>query len=351
MDRSQVRVAVVGNGVSGLSTALEFLQRGFTNLHVISDFDPTKDPKELQVSNVACAWWYPSYDGGAEDPQRLRRFAVDTYRRFETLAATEDVSLHGARFEHGLREYDSEKEVPWWASVVRNFRRASKEELRLKGSVSGFTFDSLFFDMSKFMPYLREKVASLSPFGQDVFVYAKVTSLDVLGAHFDVVANCAGLGASQLAGDDFNATKPMRGQVLLVKGPPSMEGFGFWGQNRKSAPSSPTIVLPRCNNTYVVGNDASPDSTDRTVNKDMSKRIWERATRAVPQLKQGTVLGEFVGLRPVREGGPRVELATRNGTIVVHNYGHGGSGAMLCFGCAGEAVSLVGAALFGKASL
>lgn len=52
-----------------------------------------------------------------------------------------------------------------------------------------------------------------------------------------------------------------------------------------------------------------------------------------------------VGLRPLRTSGVRLErddltLAT-SGVPVVHNYGHGGSGITLHWGCAQEAVAMV----------
>jgi len=45
----------------------------------------------------------------------------------------------------------------------------------------------------------------------------------------------------------------------------------------------------------------------------------------------------LVGYRPVRDPdgeGVRVELATDGGRRVVHNYGHGGAGITLSWGCA-----------------
>ena len=48
-----------------------------------------------------------------------------------------------------------------------------------------------------------------------------------------------------------------------------------------------------------------------------------------------------VGLRPLREGGPRIEKDVVDGVKVVHNYGHGGFGYQASFGCAEATVSLV----------
>lgn len=56
------------------------------------------------------------------------------------------------------------------------------------------------------------------------------------------------------------------------------------------------------------------------------------------------VLGERVGIRPFRHSGARVERAQlRDGRVLIHDYGHGGSGFTLSWGCA-EAVAAIAAA-------
>lgn len=57
------------------------------------------------------------------------------------------------------------------------------------------------------------------------------------------------------------------------------------------------------------------------------------------------VIRHGVGLRPLRDGGPRIETEIVNGLVVVHNYGHGGFGYQASYGCATAAVNLVNAAL------
>lgn len=74
----------------------------------------------------------------------------------------------------------------------------------------------------------------------------------------------------------------------------------------------------------------------------------KRAIDIAPQLvKEGQgiegldIIRHGVGLRPLREGGPRVEKDEVAGIKVVHNYGHGGFGYQASFGCAQSAVALV----------
>lgn len=53
------------------------------------------------------------------------------------------------------------------------------------------------------------------------------------------------------------------------------------------------------------------------------------------------IIRHGVGLRPLRDGGPRIETDRVGGVSIVHNYGHGGFGYQASFGCADAAVKLV----------
>ncbi|MDP9383942.1 MAG: hypothetical protein M3P50_01680, partial [Actinomycetota bacterium] len=49
-----------------------------------------------------------------------------------------------------------------------------------------------------------------------------------------------------------------------------------------------------------------------------------------------TYLAIRAGLRPVREGGVRLEAEPLGDGLVIHDYGHGGAGWTLAWGCALE---------------
>ena len=53
------------------------------------------------------------------------------------------------------------------------------------------------------------------------------------------------------------------------------------------------------------------------------------------------VFAERVGLRPFRKSGVRLERdQLSDGRTVIHNYGHGGAGFTLSWGCAEEVCGL-----------
>jgi len=92
---------------------------------------------------------------------------------------------------------------------------------------------------------------------------------------------------------------------------------------------------------------------DPSIDKELSKRIMQRAIQLCPELvKPGEgiegldVVHHSAGLRPVRIGGPRIEWEELPGELmVVHNYGAGGFGFQSSWGMASVALEKVNMAL------
>jgi D-amino-acid oxidase len=96
-------------------------------------------------------------------------------------------------------------------------------------------------------------------------------------------------------------------------------------------PHGDTVVL---GGTAIDGN-GSLDTDDST-----ATAILARCTQVEPRLADAQVIAHRVGARPTRSS-VRVENdRLRDGTPVVHNYGHGGAGVTLSWGCAVEALAL-----------
>jgi D-amino-acid oxidase len=138
-----------------------------------------------------------------------------------------------------------------------------------------------------------------------------------------LLVNATGLAAGELAGDP--AVHPARGQVVLVANP----GLDTSIRTRSY------YIHPR-RNDVVLGGTYQIDDWDRRPDPATSDDILARCRELEPLLADAAVLGERVGLRPARHGGPRVERVTN----VIHNYGHGGAGMTLAWGCADEVVRL-----------
>ena len=300
-------VIVLGGGIIGLTAAVRLRQAG-ARVTVWSPVGP-----ERTVSSVAAAVWYPTrteYDPRVRDWSRL------TYDEFAGQAGdAPGVLLRPTR----NLEYEPGDEVPWWAPEDVTIGPAPAPYRR------SVHFTAPLVEMAAYLPWLGAQVT--------VERRAAARIEDAL-AEAPVVVNATGLAAGELCGDD--AVYPARGQVVLV-GNPGLD------TSVRAAGDPPTYVHPRredvvLGGTFEVGNrDLTPDPAVR-------ESILARCTALVPELAGAPVLGEKVGLRPCRRGGPRVE---RDGAVV-HAYGHGGAGMTLCWGTADEVTRLARDAWSGR---
>lgn len=74
-----------------------------------------------------------------------------------------------------------------------------------------------------------------------------------------------------------------------------------------------------------------------TCPRDRYDAIYARCCRVIPALLNAKIIRCWSGVRPYREGGARLEL---EGQGTIHNYGHGGSGVTVAWGCADQVVVL-----------
>jgi len=84
----------------------------------------------------------------------------------------------------------------------------------------------------------------------------------------------------------------------------------------------------------VLGGTEQPDDWNLDPDPAVTRRILADCTAVDPRLAGAEIVAQRVGLRPVR---PRVRLDCERlgpGRLLVHNYGHGGAGVTLSWGCA-----------------
>jgi D-amino-acid oxidase len=91
----------------------------------------------------------------------------------------------------------------------------------------------------------------------------------------------------------------------------------------------------------VLGSVAQEDDWDLAPREADAERILAGCAALEPRFRDARVIGHEVGLRPGRPS-VRVEAESLGETLLVHNYGHGGTGVALSWGCAQEVTALVG---------
>lgn len=244
----------------------------------------------------------------------------------------------------------------WYKDVVPNYRVVSASELP-PGYDSGIRHSSVCINAALYLPYLASQClangACISR--AELSHIADAASLHHSGKPADVVVNCTGLLASKLGGVMDTKVVAVRGQTVVVRNEatPMIATSGT-----DDGPDELCYIMQRAagggtilGGTYQEGNwNAAPDM-------EIAARIMKRAVEVCPELAGGkgveglSVVRHGVGLRPVREGGVRVEKEKVRGVWVVHNYGHGGWGYQGSYGCAQGVVKLVGEVLAVRAML
>ncbi len=178
--------------------------------------------------------------------------------------------------------------------------------------------------------YLDYLAARFRKAGGEIHANICLEKLEDVDTKFDFVINCAGIGARELVRDvDL---EPHRGQVAIV---PKIEGL-FCAIVCDDAPLM--YAIPRTNDCVFGGTNDVSDNL--AADPATTSQIVAESSRVL-NIDRPRVLAERVGLRPFRRSGLRLERDhLRDGRTVVHNYGHGGAGFTLSWGCARKVLEL-----------
>lgn len=72
----------------------------------------------------------------------------------------------------------------------------------------------------------------------------------------------------------------------------------------------------------------------------MAEAIVRRCATLRPEIAGARIIDHRVGLRPARDAVRLERELLPDGRVLVHNYGHGGAGITVAWGCAREAAEL-----------
>ncbi len=306
---------VIGCGVSGLTCGIRLLEAG-RSVQIWARALPPNT-----TSNVAAAVWYP-YKAYPEE--LVGRWAAAAYAEFTRLAEQPGA---GVAMREGSEIFPYAVDDPWWRDALPGFRRATPAELP-DGYVDGYTFAAPIIEMPVYLGYLMRRFESL---GGSIQVRA-LESLDAALDVSDVVINCAGLGARELVGD--GSLFAIRGQVVRV----AQIGIErFWLDDY--GPRGLAYIIPRSQD-IILGGTAGDGDERLAPDPAIAEAIVERCAALEPRLRDAPILEHRVGLRP---GRPSVRLEAERpapGKLLVHNYGHGGAGVTLSWGCADEVLRI-----------
>jgi D-amino-acid oxidase len=304
-------VLVIGAGVSGLTTAVCLAEAGL-RVHVVA-----KDPPLQTTSAAAGATWGPYL----ADDSRVAGWSLLTRLTLETVAAHSP--LAGVRLVRGLEVDAHATGPPAWARSIPDFALADQVP---PGYGVGWWFTAPVVNMLQYLVYLENRLAR---HGANIET-AKVISFSEVEDLARLIVNCTGLGARELAGDPL--VRPIRGQLVVLPNP----GIDYFFQDSGESEEF-TYFLPH-GATVVLGGCAIPDDESTEPDPALAARIIDRCAAIEPSLAGLDVLELRTGVRPAR-GRVRLEIDWEAGRPIIHNYGHGGAGLTLSWGCAAQVLT------------
>ncbi|MFE2598638.1 FAD-dependent oxidoreductase [Streptomyces sp. NPDC059396] len=310
-------VIVVGGGVIGLTTAVVLAESG----HRVGVW--TRDPLGRTTSAVAGALFWPYR---IEPERQVGTWLERSLGHYERLARRPDET--GVRIVSGLMADTPLDSLGPWASRVPGLREARTDELP-GGFGQALRAAVPLIDMPVHLRYLKERLRAAG----GTVERRSITGFGEPAGRAPVVVDCTGIGARLLVADA--SLYPVRGQVVVVENP----GIDEWFVVPAPGSADLTYVMPQPYGV-LLGGSATDHSWDLRPDPAEAGAIVARCARIHPALSGARVLEHRVGLRPAR---PRVRLEAETlpgGARLVHNYGHGGAGVTVAWGCAEDAARL-----------
>lgn len=271
------------------------------------------------MSQVAGAVWYP-YQAGPR--HKILEWSRQTYQVLVE-QSTERLGVRMVPFEE---VFEQRPDPAWWAPAVPKVSIRGRDHPDYHYARY---FDAPTIDTDRYLRALTEQFTSK---GGVIDLGISVDGLSDLQDACDLAVNCSGLASRVLTGDQN--VYPIKGQIVRMTNP---------GISRTIAddegPLSIAYIIPH-ENEVVLGGSAETGNWSREVDDRVTKDILARCTLLDSRISEASFISAHAGLRPCRNE-VRLELEQLSPNwAVIHNYGHGGAGYTIGWGCANEVARL-----------
>jgi len=313
MNERHESVAIIGAGVSGLTSGVLLAEAGYRARIFAEEIGPST------TSAAAAAVWFP-YD--AEPAEAVIAWSLETFAVLRELCRDPASGVSIIELRQCSRA--GELEIPAWALSLG--ARPLPADSIPKSFRSGFALEVPLLDTTRYLDYLAARFKAA---GGEIEGGNRFDRLEAVAGDWKLLVNCTGVGARTLVPDP--AVEPHRGQVVIV--PRIAARYAV-------VCDDPPLMyaIPRANDCVLGG--TNEQSSVREVDPAQTAQIVMECS-LVLQIEPPPILGERVGLRPFRRAGVCLRTdSSSDGRRVIHNYGHGGSGFTLSWGCARAVLAL-----------
>lgn len=313
---SRPNVVVLGAGVIGLTTAITLAEA--KNRVLVR----TADPPGGTTSSAAGALWGPWLTEPAGKVTRWAEHTLDVLTRMCSERGT------AVRLASGRDVSTVLHDPPPWFRLLHDRRLCEAGELPV-GYSYGHCYSAPLVDMPAHLAYLVDRLQAA---GGTIDV-SPVKSIAEAETVAPVVINCTGIGARELVHD--TEIYPIRGQHVVVANPGITDFLEV-----DTGDSTDLIAIYPHGDDVVLGGTAEPHNWTHEADRTTTREIVRRCAAVEPRLANARVLDVRVGLRPTRSE-VRLEAEQTTEGLLIHNYGHGGAGVSLSWGCAAGVAEIV----------
>eukprot|EP00927_Polykrikos_kofoidii_P061886 TRINITY_DN56709_c0_g1_i1.p1 TRINITY_DN56709_c0_g1~~TRINITY_DN56709_c0_g1_i1.p1 ORF type:complete len:371 (+),score=31.48 TRINITY_DN56709_c0_g1_i1:59-1114(+) len=333
-------VVVVGGGVMGFTSALRALQAGFKDVSIVAQsFSPI--PSKSSPAVYRPAWM------GKTPPEVTIRWGSDSANEFSRLArhGSETGITTTTHVEFYKAEAGPSAAIPdpALAKVMSGFRDATQLEIDTycPAAAGGWVYSTFMVEGMRFLSYLAAEGKKL-----DLRVIQQEVKGDAQSEEWcknaisiaerpscRIVVNATGLAGGP-------ECYPIRGDLVLVRAPYVKVAVGEYNPLDKTRP---TYVYPRRDHV-VLGSYYLEGDGDRDERPENTADVINRCAEFIPELRSAPLIGVVPCIRPGRKDGVRLDRIQVDGFHVINNYGHGGGGMSISWGCAGDVVRHIQAA-------
>ena len=356
------KIIIIGGGVSGLTSALTLQLLGYQT-EIITDQLATDTTNKRQYPEFASL--YPS---ASVIPHSVYSAQLESlFRRSQPIfyelrkRAFPGVTIH--KHYEIFEENQGQPDYCNWMLNLQTLDELDADEIPRRTSsndLHGWAFDCIFADWPLYLPALANRYANSG----GTITNQKLTSNDITQLSADTIINCSGTGAPTLFNDPSEQQLLLRGHLLhkasaplITDGNDNIISYNYTPSRSVYADASgqpcDVYCYPRKDGWVLGGSrqagqlgssEWQENSTVATYEQDgivfpqpivdLNSEILETTFGA--SLDASDALTPSVGYRYIRNrnDGLRLESEKLGNKKIIHNYGHGGAGVTLSWGCA-----------------
>lgn len=318
-------IAIVGAGIIGMTNAVQLLEQGFS----VTVF--TKDEPLDTNSDAAVANWFTSDDS----KPLLQHYCLESMTKFSELMEIEGPRSGIQRIPLILyfKSKEAFEESVWARESLKklvNLTDAPPDRVDVPGFPFAVLIHNFLIHPTIYRPYMLKKFTDLG----GKLKNQKVNALSELINDYDIVINSAGWEAEFLTQDP--EVYPIRGQTETVEMPKNLAHYSLNIEDIDAY-----VVFRPLTKDCVMGTTYQVGDSGRDIRESDKRAIVEKISTFFPYVsgvKTASKAGIRCGRSDVRIETEKVENTTGEEKLIIHCYGHGGSGYSASFGTADEVV-------------